>query len=181
MTYRIDTLRNMLAGSRELLKMLGEELDDLHTLAYERPTAQADQAKVKGGSSDYALDNHGSLAARNAYRHLGQAVVDMCNRADYAVSEASKILRVGDTPARTPRTVQLAELAEQIARQAKRTKNGEHAEAVRRGPQPDEQRALLALHEKLQAKERDLAAAMKEIHRLRNQIAAQSDRRRHAS
>lgn len=77
MTIRIDTLRNSIAGARELLDLIHQELEDLHLLAYERATAVS-EAKVSGGSHDYALDTHGDPNARTAYRELGRAVDSAC-------------------------------------------------------------------------------------------------------
>lgn len=171
MTYRIDTVRNTLAGARELLEMMGDELDDLHVLAYDRPTTAA-EAKVKGGSKDYYLDTHGDPKARDAYRTLASAAIDTCNRIEYAINGALKTLREGNTPTATRRGVQLVELGELIAARSRRIQQGEYT-PVRRGPQPDEKRAVHELLGKRDATISELRAeldqAKREIDRLRNQ------------
>lgn len=175
MTVRIDTLRNTIAGTRHLLDMVHEELEDLHVVAYERPTANAD-AKVSGGSRDYALDTHGDPKARDAYRRLGDVTADACARIDAAVSDALKLLRDGDTPVKTQRRLRLVELGEAIAAQARRTRRGDYS-AVRRGPQPDEHRAVSEAITDRDRLVRELAKANKEIQRLKTDKANRATRR----
>jgi hypothetical protein len=165
MTVRIDTLRNRLAGTLKLLDMMGEELEDLHVLAYERATANTDNQRVRGGTRDYALDNHGDPLARDAYRRLGDVTVDACARLDSAINDALKLLRQGDTPARTPNRLRLVELGEAIAAQARRAKRGDYT-AVRRGPQPEAQRAVSEAIADRDRLSRELSKANKEIDRL---------------
>lgn len=145
---RIDTLRNEIAGARELLDMIHQELEDLHVLAYERATTLS-EAKVSGGSHDYALDTHGDPRARDAYKHLGKAVDGACILLAEASNNALNLLRQGDTPGRGQRHLRLAELGEAVAAQAKRSRRGDYT-AIRRGPQPE----LAKATEQLQ-KERD--------------------------
>ena len=176
MTVRIDTLRNTLAGTRQLLAMVGEELDDLHLLAYERATAKTEEAHVKGGSRDYALDTHGDPKARDAYRRLGDVTADACARIDAAINDALKLLRAGDTPVKTQRKLRLVELGEAIEAQARRIRRGDYS-AVRRGPQPDELRAKDELTADRDRLIRELKAAHREIVRLNTEKANQADRR----
>lgn len=163
MTIRIDTLRNSIAGTRELLSMIHQELEDLHLLAYERATAVS-EAKVSGGSHDYALDTHGDQNARDAYRNLGRTVDAACITLAEASTNALNILRKGDTPGRGQRHLRLAELGEAIAAQSRRARLGEYT-AIRRGPQPEHHLALEQLQQ-----ERD--------HALRERDAARRQRDR---
>ena len=176
MTVRIDTLRNTLDGTRRLLDMMSEELDDLHLLAYERPTGQTGEAHVRGGTRDYALDNHGDPIARDAYRRLGDVTADVCARLDDAINTALKILREGNTPTRTHRGLRLVELGEAIAAQARRAKRGDYS-AVRRGPQPDEHRAVTEALKDRDRLARELTAANKRIARLEQQNTNRATRR----
>lgn len=157
MTIRIDTLRNSIAGARELLEMIHEELEDLHLLAYERQTA-ASEAKVSGGSHDYALDTHGDQYARDAYRALGRAVNGACIQLAEASTNALNILRTGNTPGRGQRHLRLAELGEAIAAQSRRSRRGDYT-SIRRGPQPEYHHALDQLQQERDAalRERDSA------------------------
>lgn len=70
-TPRIDAVRNEIRHAIELLHLLGDQLDDLHVLAYDRHHAAA-EAKVRGGSRDYALDNHGDKQARDLYAQVAR-------------------------------------------------------------------------------------------------------------
>jgi hypothetical protein len=174
MTVRIDTLRNRIAGTRQLLEMLAEELDDLHLLAYERPAAK-DEAHVAGGSRDYALDTHGDPQCRAAYRRLGDVTADACARIDASITDALQLLRQGSPPTRTGRRLHLVELGEAIAAQTRRAARGDYT-AVRRGPQPDERRALADVVDDRDRLTRELAAAHKEIARLTIERRSRRDR-----
>jgi len=89
-TIRTDTLKNRTASTRELLGMVLEELEDLHVLAYERATALS-EAKVSGGSHDYALDTHGDPAG----------IVQVSARGDDAGFELSVANQGTPTPPET--------------------------------------------------------------------------------
>lgn len=154
---RIDTLRNQIAGARELLDMIHQELEDLHVLAYERATLLS-EAKVSGGSHDYALDTHGDERARDAYKALGRAVDGACIHLAEASNNALNLLRQGNTPGRGQRHLRLAELGEAIAAQSRRSRRGDYT-PIRRGPQPEHHHALDQLQQERDAaiRERDKA------------------------
>lgn len=148
-TPRIDTLRNQLHATIELLTMLAEELDDLHVLAYERHTARQDVAAVNGGATDYALDTHGNPRARQAYRDLALAAVHVCKHIATTTHDAITVLRDHDHQRpKTPRTIRAEELAEAIDAQARRAERGEYT-PVRREPQPDREPTIRALRSDL--------------------------------
>lgn len=70
---RIDTFRNDIADAIELLRFLSAQVEDVHVLANDRYKAGAGD-RVRGGSRDYALDNHGDPAARDLYRQAARMV-----------------------------------------------------------------------------------------------------------
>lgn len=151
MNPRLDTMRNRVAATLRLLTMVEQELEDLHVLAYDRPSA-VDEAKVAGGSAEYYLDTHGNMKARDAYRALWRSLDGICQSIDGASNNALYILRKGDTPTNQgPRTASLTELGELIAAQERRARRGDYT-AVRRGPQPDREKSVDQLR-----KERDQA------------------------
>lgn len=144
-TPRIDTMRNRLHATLQLLAMVGEELDDLHVLAYDRRAVADDDVKVAGGQRDYALDTNGDMQARDAYRNLALAQADMFDVAAEAAHDAVTVLRRGErTAPRGPRMIQAIELADAIAHQAKRAAAGEYTPFARE-PQPEADRAAAAV------------------------------------
>jgi hypothetical protein len=82
-TPRIDSTRNAIDALILRLAEFRAEVHDIHDLATNRPRA-AEQAKVNGGSRDYALDTHGDIEARDLYIAAVREVV----HADAAVSDA---------------------------------------------------------------------------------------------
>lgn len=68
---RIDAVRNEIRHASSLLQLLAGQLDDLHVLAYDR-SASTGGDKVRGGSRDYALDNHGDRRARDLYEQIAK-------------------------------------------------------------------------------------------------------------
>lgn len=174
-TVRLDTLRNQINATGQLLGMVSEELEDLHVLAYERATA-AEEAKVSGGSHDYALDTHGDPRARHAYRLLGETVDEVCATLDSVSHDALNLLRQGNTPGRGQRRLRLVELGEAIAAQSRRARRGEYT-PIRRGPQPDRDNALEQMR-----KERDTALRkIAKITKQRDRAVALASRQRRGS
>lgn len=173
-TIRLDTLRNQLTATTELLGMIRQELEDLHVLAYERHSA-ADEAKVAGGTHDYALDTHGDPRARAAYRQLGDTTADACATLATVTHDALNLLRTGNTPStRGRRTIQLEELGNAIAAQARRASRGEYT-PIRRGPQPDRDQAMAQLRKQLDTLQRKLDKVTKQRDRLKaKQLTATS-------
>lgn len=66
---RIDTMRNHIMATIELLEMALADLETLHSLAYDRSHAH-EQIRIRGGLPDYSLDRHGDPVARAAYKEL---------------------------------------------------------------------------------------------------------------
>jgi hypothetical protein len=131
---RIDSLRSQLAATIDLLQTVGEELEDLHALAYDRPRLA--QERTNGGMRDYALDTHGDPRARDAYRALGGASTKACESLAIAAHETIRLLREGTpTGIRTRRHATAAEIATAIAAQGRRIARGEYT-PIRRLPQP---------------------------------------------
>lgn len=175
-TIRIDTIRNRIAGTRELLALIYEEIQDLHLLAYERATAVS-EAKVSGGSHDYALDTHGDRDARDAYRHLGDTLDRMCGQLDDAVTQALNVLRKGDSPTRGARHLRVVELGEAITAQARRSRRGDYT-PIRRGPQPDMTNVLEQMQEERDRAIRERDRAVKERNQAVTDLRNQRDRHR---
>jgi hypothetical protein len=123
---RIDTTRNRLEATRELLTMILDELDDLHCLAYERATATRD-APVRGGDHDYALDTHGDQRARAAYTDLATKTIGACTTLAEASHNAIALLREGRAPGpRMRRLIDTDELVQALAAQARRADRGDY-------------------------------------------------------
>lgn len=145
MTIRVDTLRNTIAATIELLVAVGQEADDLHVLAYDRKTA-AEEAHVAGGSRDYALDTHGDPRAREAFRDLGDQAVKACQILGASAGRANRLLRASDDAKRPAgkRTTSAVVLADSIAAQARRIADGSFV-PIRRLPQPEQGKAWATL------------------------------------
>lgn len=164
---RIDTTRNRLAATRELLGDVEKEIEDLHTLAYDRQVAKDDVA-VSGGQRDYALDTHGDPRARDAYRTLANTVSDVCDQLAEAAHDVIVLLREGDTPGhpRGRRRIDTEELAQQLEHQAVRIANGDYTpHRIRPQPEAAETRKVLDRVRR----ERDQARA--DVERLKAELA----------
>jgi hypothetical protein len=173
---RIDTLRNRLAATRELLSMVERELEDLHVLAYERARAASD-AKVNGGARDYALDTHGDVKAREAYHRLGDVivggpgVVGVCDLLAWAAHDMIRILNVGERTSRNPsQRVTALELAEAIEAQSNRIARGEYT-PVRTEEQPGRKKVNRAVADLREAHDR----AVVQRDRLRQRLQRRGD------
>jgi hypothetical protein len=176
---RLDTLRHTALDTIKLLRMVYEEAEDLHVLAYDRPSA-VEEAKVSGGSPNYALDTHGDLDARKAYKELWDRLDGTCIALNEASNKALNTLRAGRAPAKKgPRHLRLLELSEAIAHQAARTLAGDYT-PVRRGLQPDYGKALDEMTKNRDALQRKLDEVTKDRDRLKTQQQRQADRRRSA-
>ena len=144
MTVRIDTARNQIAATVALLTQIGAELEDLHHLAYERPTT-IEQLRVNGGQRDWALDTHGNPFARQAYRDIGEAIMTACAHIAERSHAAAAILRTADDnrpDVRSSRTITALHLAELIEARARRTTDPHQYSPIRYLPQPDADTAL---------------------------------------
>jgi hypothetical protein len=143
---RVDKVRGQIDATRELLARALDIAHVLHTLAYNRQTA--DEVRVRGGWPDYALDTHGDPRARHAYRTLADTLLDVASRLSVAGHDAVRIVNEGE-PAGTnrqhPATIQLAELAEALDARARRIAAGDVDTPRRAGPQPKADAAITHL------------------------------------
>lgn len=150
-TPRIDSMRNRLAATRQLMAMLEDELEDLHVLAYERQRLTSE--RVRGGEPDYALDNHGDPRARSAYREIGTATVHALEVIADAHHTALQLLRSGERGRNPTRKVKAEELAAALETQARRAARGEYTPG-RREAQPDAALAQQAVAELIRERDR---------------------------
>ena len=75
---RIDSVRRDINDAITSLRFLADNLEDVHALAYNRHRA-AQEAKVRGGTRDYALDTHGDPEARRLYTdtaRIAEKIID---------------------------------------------------------------------------------------------------------
>lgn len=174
MTVRIDTLRNRVAATSDLLALAHAEAEDLHALAYDRARA-AEQGRGGKGRTDYALDTHGDPRARKAYQHLGDEMLSACGKIADAIDVAQELLGTGEQTTRGKRKVTGLELAMRMLAQGRRSTLGDF-QAFRRLPQPDAGAAMKALgkeHERLAS---ELDAAHRVLDRRRIPRRGQNDR-----
>jgi hypothetical protein len=132
MTIRIDTARNRINATVAALQAALNNLEDLHTLAYERRRANL---TIRGTTVDWALDNHGDPAARHAYRLLANTAIGACEALTIATNEAQRVFNQGERQPRTRPAATPTEIADAIQAQARRQARGEYT-PVRLQPQP---------------------------------------------
>ena len=161
---RIDKLRSQIHGTQELLELAAAQVATLHGLAYDRPRA-VEQLRVRGGIPDYALDNHGDPAARNAYTSLARAIDHVCVHLATATHDVVRLLNDGakGTNRQHPATVDALEHAEAIDAQTRRIANGT-ALPTRVLPQPriaGADKSLAAKIRRLEADNADLRRQLK--------------------
>lgn len=159
---RIDTLRNRTNATVALLELLIAQADELHAMAYERAGHRGETERVKGGSRDYALDNHGDPKARAALRSLNQVTIAMAEMATTASHDALRLLTEGHPPTTGPRTAQASELGEAIMAQARRILAGDFV-PWRGMPQPGVDTAL-------RAAEQDNARLTRQVAKLEKRV-----------
>lgn len=127
---RIDTLRNKLTATRALLDRVQAQLEDLHVLAYDRPTAVG--ARVHGGDRDWALDTHGDQVARQWYRHLAHQLTGSTEDLVEVLHSITSFLAVGPSPTeRRDRSADVTadELRAALDAQARRRDRGDYTPA----------------------------------------------------
>lgn len=100
---RIDTFRNLIASLVDKLQELDPDIADLHDLAYNRHRA-ANEAKVKGGTRDYALDTHGDLRARDLYTKTAARLVGLGREAEKDLKDIRRYLNATDRAIRLDHT-----------------------------------------------------------------------------
>lgn len=128
---RIDAVRAEIRDTVRLLQAFGDQLDDLHVLAYNRHRA-AKEAKVRGGSRDYALDNHGDPEARRLYDQAARDLHATLNRLVGTMKETRGYLTAkGSHATRRDSSADASaiEVLGSIAAQARRRKRGDYTPA----------------------------------------------------
>lgn len=179
MTIRIDSARNRIAATIDLLTKAGVELEDLHVLAYDRRVAAEERVGHDGGARarDYCLDTHGDSNAREAYRSLTDAVDDSCAALAAAGHDVLRILRAdGSRRGRIgPRTATALEIAELIANQADRIRRGEYT-PIRGLPQPSRDHALRQSEKARHEAEQRAGELQRKLDKARQEISNLRDR-----
>lgn len=131
MTIRIDTFRNRLAGTRGLLALTEQHLDDLYVLAYDRHRAGQAQ-RVAGGERDYALDTHGDPKARELWQRTALKVLDAAEDLTVVLHEVTNYFNPGRISTRRDSTADapISELIEAMAARQRRRDRGEYQPAT---------------------------------------------------
>lgn len=164
---RIDRVRNQAHAAIELLHTTLRHLNDLHTLAYDRPSA-AERLAIRGGERDYALDTHGDPHARDLLRQ-GMRITDT-TCADLArwAHDIAAYLNDGErTHRRTTPTATATDVNDALDAQARRRQRGDYT-PQRTAPQPTD--TLLAelreLRRQLTERDAELSALRAENDKL---------------
>lgn len=123
---RIDTLRKDLHQVIHQIGQVLEHLDDLHALANDRPRAAQTQ-RVRGGTPDYSLDNHGDPHARAAYQQLADATHTTTTHLNRAITTAFETFAAGIIQARRDQSADATstEVIASLAHQLQRHTNGQ--------------------------------------------------------
>lgn len=169
---RIDTARDQLAATKALLDQALAELEDLYVLAYDRQVA-ADEAKVAGGSRDYALDTHGDFRVREQYRAFSDKVTDTCRDLAEAAHDVLRFMAetkpAGRLGARTTSALEHALLLEAQARRAQRGEYAPH----RRVAQPSLDDDLKALAHENKRLDRQVKKLIKSLSKATDRTPAE--------
>lgn len=123
---RIDTFRRTMLAVVDLIAELGPDVEDVHDLAYNRNRA-ANQAKVSGGSRDYALDTHGDMEARRLYTEVAAELIGLGRAAESALRRLRTHLNSEERAIRYDGSanVSATELLQARAARARREARGE--------------------------------------------------------
>lgn len=127
-TPRIDTVRNSIIATIELLEKRLAELETLHSLAYDRSAVRR-EIKIQDGDLDYSLDRHGDSNARYVYASLAMA---MARGRDQIVRDTTNALAAirDKNPqmdnSRKRANITAAEFLEAIEAQERRLSRGEY-------------------------------------------------------
>lgn len=125
---RIDTFRNTLDAVSELIAELRPDIEDVYELAHNRPKAAA-EARVSGGSRDYALDTHGDMHARELYTKVAAEMVGLARGAEKSMRALRRYLNRDDgRPLRLDGSADVSaeEFAQARYARQRRTSRGEH-------------------------------------------------------
>lgn len=167
MTVRIDTLHRELHGTRGLLLLIEQQLDELHAMSYERHVKPGKpNTRVQSSVRDYALDDHGDPVARAAYRDLTTAVRDACSDLAIALHTASSALKQGkDTRGSGRKRITEAEHCDALAAAARRVARGEAT--IQTVTQPAYARALHLMEKRALKAERRAEKLQRKVDVLR--------------
>lgn len=168
MTIRIDTFRNRLAGTRGLLALTEQHLDDLYVLAYDRHRAGQAQ-RVAGGERDYALDTHGDPKARELWQRTALKVLDAAEDLTVVLHEVTSYFNPGRISTRRDTTADapISELIEAMAARQRRRDRGEYQPATLIDqPTPTEPASIAGELELLRSAARKIAPQIEDRGRL---------------
>lgn len=116
---RIDTLLRTIESVQTLLDELRPHLVDVHELAYDRAHAAA-EAKVSGGSRDYALDTNGDQRARDVYIDVAARLVGLGRAAESDLKALKRFLNQDDSrPLRRDGSADVTALEHRSARHSR--------------------------------------------------------------
>lgn len=150
---RIDSARNQIEATRELLGLSLLELETLYVLSYERSVA-GDEVKVAGGERDYALDTHGDARIRDAYQAFTDQLVSSSRDMADSGRDLLRYLRAYVKGTKTgPRTTTAIEYAGLLEAKARRAARGEY-QPHQPMPQPARDDALTSVTRELQRVQR---------------------------
>lgn len=161
---RIDTLRNRVNATIDLLKLLAAQLEDLHVLAYERNVARVEMERVQGGDRDYALDTHGDPRARDAFRALNTTTMSAAEWIATATHDALRLLTEGKPPTSGTRKATAVEVGHALVAQSRRVQRGEYT-PYRGFPQP-------GIDTSLKATEQENERLTREVKKLEKRLRA---------
>lgn len=175
-TPQVRTVRNQVKATSSLLEFVGERLDVVYDLAYDRGKA-AERLAVRGGDRDYALDTNGDPKARELYKAVSVDLANMLEVLTISAHEMASWLKDGevDFRRRSGRTLTADEVLEVRAAGARRAERGEGTLP------PDEQPAVKEpSRADLEAEVRTLEGIIGKVHpTLRYDPGSQHDERLH--
>lgn len=124
---RIDMVRRDIKDAIAGLQYLADNLEDVHTLAYNRHKA-GQQDKVRGGSRDYALDTHGDPIARGLYEDTWRTATKLIDETLDLTVDLRSFLTGGKGGSRNDRTADCGadEVIAQIEHRRRRRLRGEY-------------------------------------------------------
>lgn len=134
---RIDTFRNTLDATILRLAELWDETHDIHDLAYNR-TRAADEARVNGGSRDFALDTNGDMVARRLYIDVARDVVEHAGVVEDSIGRIRSHLTSGSAVSTYDRSAAVPrhEVAAAITAAGRRRQRGEFSPHLIARPAP---------------------------------------------
>jgi len=176
---RIDTLRNHLSSTKDLIDTATAVLETLHELAYNRQTAGERERVSESAPEGYYLDTHGDLRARAAYaalaRHLDAACSQISGAARDAVQRVSGVDESGEDR-RAPVSIEVVEHLHALDAQSRRQARGEF-DAGRTVAQPTRAGTDRTAARKIRSLEADIARRDRKDQRTIRRLEAQVRRK----